>query len=118
MSAARGSHPAPWGHFKAGYEVYAHVAIAQKSAHLTEEVISTIISGQRPSNLPLDQSLAYDAAAALVSGGVMPELPFKLARNAFGIDGVAELIFLVGTYSNVSMILNGFDMGIPAPDRR
>jgi hypothetical protein len=103
-------------HFKAGYEVYAHVAIAQKAAHLSDEVISTIIAGQRPSGLPRDQALAYDAAAVLVSGGTMPELPFRLAKEAFGADGIAELIFLVGMYSNVSMILNGFDMGIPAED--
>jgi 4-carboxymuconolactone decarboxylase len=104
-------------HFKAGYEVYAHVALAQKAAHLDDDVISAIIAGQRPSGLPRKQALAYDAAAALVSGGTMPELPFRLAREAFGADGVAELIFLVGMYSNVSMVLNGFDMGIPAPDR-
>jgi hypothetical protein len=105
-------------HFKAGYEVYAHVALAQKAAHLADNVISTIISGQKPSGLSREQGIAYDAAAALVSGGTMPELPFRLAKEAFGANGVAELIFLAGMYSNVSMILNGFDMGIPAPDRK
>jgi 4-carboxymuconolactone decarboxylase len=105
-------------HFKAAYEVYAHVAIAQKAAHLTDEIISTITAGQRPHDLPREQAIAYDASAALVVGGTMPELPFKLAKEAFGINGVAELIFLVGMYSNVSMILNGFDMGVPEADRR
>jgi 4-carboxymuconolactone decarboxylase len=104
-------------HFKAGYEVYAHVALAQKAAHLSDEVISTIIAGQRPSGLQREHALAYDAAAALVSGGPMPELPFRLAKAAFGADGIAELIFLVGMYSNVSMILNGFDMAIPESER-
>ncbi len=103
--------------FRAGYEVYAHVALAQKAAHLSDDVVSTIISGQKPVGLSREQGLAYDAAAVLVAGGTMPELPFRLAKEAFGPNGVAELIFLVGMYSNVAMILNGFDMGIPAPDR-
>ena len=104
-------------HFKAEYQVYAHVAIAKRETELSDEVISSIISGQRPNELSREQTLTYDVAAALLRGGPLPELTFKLAKEAFGADGIAELIFLVGQYSYVATILNGFNVGIPAPDR-
>lgn len=105
-------------YFKASYEVYAHVAIARHATHLSDEDISTIVSGQRPTTLTREEGVAYDLAATLVAGGSVPEAPFQLAKEAFGDRGVAELIFLVGMYSNVSMILNGFDIGVPESDRR
>lgn len=97
--------------FHAGYELYAHVAVAQKDG-LSDETIATIVAGQRPADLPRDQAVAYDTAAAL-SGGVLPELNYKLAREMFGAHGVAELIYLVGLYCMVSVTLNGFDVPVP-----
>jgi 4-carboxymuconolactone decarboxylase len=105
-------------HFRAVYEIYAHIAVAQDAAKLDKEVISAIVSGQRPATLPREQAIAYDLAAALVRGGPVAELPYKLAKETFGQDGTAELIFLVGIYSMVSMVLNGFDIEVPASDRR
>jgi 4-carboxymuconolactone decarboxylase len=100
-------------HFHAGYEIYAHVAVAQKDG-LSDATIATIVAGQRPADLPADQAIAYDTAAALVGGGVLPALNYQLAKNAFGAHGIAELIYLVGLYCMVSVTLNGFD--VPVPD--
>lgn len=98
--------------FHAGYEIYAHVAVAQKDG-LSDETIATIVAGQRPADLPHDQAVAYDTAAALAGGGVLPELNYKLAKDAFGAHGVAELIYLIGLYCMVSVTLNGFDVPVP-----
>lgn len=100
-------------HFRAGYEIYAHVAVAQTDG-LSDETIATIVAGQRPADLPRDQAIAYDTAAALSGGGVLPALNYRLAQDAFGAHGVAELIYLVGLYCMVSVTLNGFD--VPVPD--
>lgn len=101
-------------HFHAGYEIYAHVAVAQRDG-LPDETVSTIVAGQRPAGLPREQAIAYDAAAALVRGGVLPELTYRLAEATFGAPGVAELIHLVGLYCLVSVTLNGFN--VPVPDK-
>jgi len=99
-------------HFHAGYELYAHVLVAELRG-LSDDTISTIVSGQRPSDLPRDQAIAYDVASALVSGGVLPKLVYDTAVECFTKDGLAELIYLIGLYCSVSTTLNGFDVPIP-----
>lgn len=99
--------------FKAGYEIYAHVLLAELRG-LSDEKIATIIAGQRPPNLTAGEALAYDFSSSLVGGGVLPELCYKRAVTAFGEVGAAELIYLVGLYCMVSVTLNGFD--VPAPE--
>lgn len=101
-------------HFRAGYEIYAHVAVAQLDG-LPDHLIATIIAGERPAELSREEALAYDLAASLCAGGVLPELTWQLAKDAFGEKGVAELVYLVGLYCMVSVTLNGFN--IPVPDR-
>ncbi len=103
-------------HFHAGYEIYAHAAVASGDG-LSDETIATIVAGQRPADLPRDQAIAYDAAAALVGGGPLPEPSYRLASGAFGAHGVAELIYLVGLYCMVSVTLNGFDVPVPDAER-
>ncbi len=98
--------------FKAGYELYAHVLLAELRG-LSDDKIATIIAGHRPADLSRDEAIAYDTASALVSGGVLPDLSYKRAAAAFGEQGAAELINLVGLYCLVSITLNGFDVPVP-----
>ena len=98
--------------FKAGYEIYAHVLVAELRG-LSDDKIATIIAGHRPADLTRDEAIAYDTASALVSGGVLPDLSYKRAVTAFGEQGAAELINLVGLYCLVSVTLNGFDVPVP-----
>jgi 4-carboxymuconolactone decarboxylase len=98
--------------FRSAYEIYAHVLAAELRG-LPDEKIATIVAGQRPSDLSEDEGIAYDVASHLVSGGVLPMLTYKRAVGAFGEEGAAELIYLVGLYCAVSVTLNGFDVPVP-----
>jgi 4-carboxymuconolactone decarboxylase len=100
-------------HFRAAYETYAHVILAGRRG-LDNDKISTIIAGERPINLTGDEAVAYDAASALVTGEVLPDLSYRKMVDAFGEQGAMELIYLVGSYCFVSVTLNGFD--VPVPD--
>jgi len=100
-------------HFRADYEIYAHSAVA-RVAGISEQQIKTIIAGKRPSDLSDEAETAYDAAAALLKGGVLAASAYQRAVDMFGQHGVNELIYLVGHYCFVSITLNGFD--IPVPD--
>jgi 4-carboxymuconolactone decarboxylase len=100
--------------FHAAYEIYAHVLVAELRG-LPDEKIATIVAGQRPSDLTREEAVAYDLASALVSGGVLPELTYAQAIKAFGEDGTAEFISLVGLYCMVSVTLNGYDVPVPDP---
>ena len=98
--------------FRSAYEIYAHVMIAEQRG-LADAKIATIVAGQRPPDLNTEEAIAYDVAWALVDHGVLPELNYRLAVEAFGEQGAAELIYLVGVYCLVSVTLNGFDVPIP-----
>jgi 4-carboxymuconolactone decarboxylase len=99
-------------HFRAAYELYAHV-IAAEQRGLPDAKIATIVAGQRPADLTREEAVAYDIAAALVGGGVLPELTWKQGIEVFGRDAAAELVYLVGLYCLVSITLNGFDVPVP-----
>jgi 4-carboxymuconolactone decarboxylase len=98
--------------FRSAYEIYAHVILAERRG-LPDDKLSTIVAGQRPSNLTREEAIAYDVASALVSGHVLPEITHKEAIRAFGETGATELIYLVGLYCFVSVTLNGFDIPVP-----
>lgn len=100
-------------HFRSGYELYAHVLVAE-SRGLSDEKLATIVAGQRPVDLTRQEAVAYDMASALVNGGVLPELTYRAAVQEFGEHGAAELSYLVGIYCMVSVTLNTFD--VPVPD--
>ncbi len=85
---------------------------------LPDEKIATIVAGQRPNDLTREEAVAYDLAAALVAGGVLPELTYAQAIKQFGEAGTAEFISLVGLYCMVSVTLNGFDVPVPEAGAR
>src|SRR5215510_641490 len=99
-------------HFKSAYELYAHVLVGEERG-LSDEKLSTIVAGQRPVDLTREEAIAYDFASALMAGGVLPELTYRTAVEAFGQHGAAELSYLVGLYALVSITLNTFDVPVP-----
>ncbi|MEJ0044992.1 MAG: 4-carboxymuconolactone decarboxylase [Rhodospirillales bacterium] len=99
-------------HFRSAYELYAHVNVAENRG-LSDEKLATIVAGQRPADLTREESIAYDFASALVSGGVLPELTYRAAVQQFGQAGAAELSYLIGLYCLVSITLNTFDVPVP-----
>jgi hypothetical protein len=99
-------------HFNAGYEIYAHGALA-KACRMSEKRLATILGGSRPADLNEEEGCAYDIASALTSGGVLPEASFKRAVEIFGRHGANELIYLVGLYHLISVNLNGFNVAVP-----
>lgn len=102
-------------HFDAAYEIYAHIAVAEKD-EIDDTTLATLVSGSRPDGLSKEDGVGYDVAYALVNGGVLPEPVYRLAVSTFGQHGANELIYLVGLYSLVSMTLNGFNVSLPEKD--
>jgi 4-carboxymuconolactone decarboxylase len=99
-------------HFRSGYELYAHVIVAEGRG-LSDEKLATIVAGQRPTDLTRQEAVAYDFASALVNGGVLPELTYRAAVEQFGEQGATELSYLIGVYCMVSVTLNTFDVPVP-----
>ena len=96
------------------------VEFEPRSAQRPDRLIGWVGSDDTDRQLSLrfdtrDEAIAYDVASALVDHGVLPELTYRQAVQAFGEHGAAELIYLVGLYCLVSVTLNGFDVPVPEP---
>jgi 4-carboxymuconolactone decarboxylase len=101
-------------HFDAAYEIYAHIAVAEREG-MKPERLSELCANIKPADLSKEEGIAYDVAFALVNGGTLPEPCYRLAVETFGQHGANELIYLVGLYCLVSTTLNGFN--VPVPER-
>jgi 4-carboxymuconolactone decarboxylase len=99
--------------FNAQYELYAH-EIMGGSVGLSPAQVATLAAGSRPADLTDHEAVAHDVARALATGRVLPTSTYNLAAEAFGSDGVAELVFLTGSYCLIAVVLNAFD--VPAPE--
>jgi 4-carboxymuconolactone decarboxylase len=99
--------------FGARFELYAHEIMAEAFG-LPDDIVATLAAGGRPYGLNKQEAITHDIAYALVKDHVVPASTYKRAVQLLGQAGVAELFFLIGGYSLIAIILNGFDM--PAPD--
>jgi hypothetical protein len=99
-------------HFNAAYELYAHSAEAKRHG-LTDSFISTLVAGNRPGGMTEEEGIAYDVAFGLTTSRGLPDDTYRRALSLFGQRGTNELVFLVGHYCFVSVILNGFDVPVP-----
>ena len=101
--------------FSARYELYAHEAVGEQ-AGLSKSKIASLASGGRPGDLTDEEAVAFDTASVLARGAQLPESTYQAAAAAFGEQGTAELIYLVGFYCLISVLLNGYDVGVPGRD--
>lgn len=104
--------PVTGSHMKARYQVFDHERPAA-DAGVPAATIATIAAGQRPAGLTVEEGIAFDVANALNQGGPIAEPTYPAGEAAFGRDGMAEIIFLVGTFHLIAVILNGYDVLVP-----
>lgn len=100
-------------HWRAQFEWWAHERLA-KQAGVSEAVIAAIKHGERPDFSNDDEAGAYDVASELYRTQRLTNASYAKAVQRFGEPGVFELIALVGYYSLVSLLLNGFAVPLPA----
>ena len=98
--------------FSARFELYAHEIMASV-AGLRPDVIATLAGGCQPKELGDEEHIAHVIAQTVVRGRAVPASTYKRALQLLGQKGVGELMFLIGGYSLIAMLLNGFD--VPAP---
>lgn len=97
------------------YELYSHEALSVK-AGLSAAKIRTLAAGERPADLSEPEAIAYDVAAVLHRGHQVPNTTYQAAADAFGVQGVAEIAYLVGCYALIGALLNTFDVNLPGTE--
>lgn len=101
--------------FNARYELYAHEIMAEVVG-LSASQIAVLASGGRPAGLGEQEMIAHDVARTLTAGRILPTSTYERAVQLLGIDGIGELVFLIGSYCLIAMLLNCFD--VPVPDAK
>ena len=97
------------------YELYSHEALSAK-AGLSPAKIRTLAAGERPADLSEEESIGYDVAAVLHRDHQVPNTTYQAAATAFGVQGVAEIAYLVGCYALIGSLLNTFDVNLPGTE--
>ncbi len=99
--------------WKSPYELYAHSAAARK-AGLPEETIQKLVAGNSSDDLSAEEKIAQRYVKQLSTEHRVDMALYRDAEQAFGKQGLVDLINLVGAYHTVCALLNAFE--IPAPN--
>ena len=92
-------------HFKAQYEFYAHARLARE-AGLSAEVIEAVRTRQTPPFTRDAERIVYDFVTEYLETNRVSASNYKRAVDAFGEQGVADLIAVNGYYVLVAMTVN------------
>src|SRR5271154_862205 len=68
--------------FDAAYEIYAHIAVAEKEG-MKRERLAPLVADLKPTDLTLDENIAFGIAGALIRVGTLPEPLYGLAVDTF-----------------------------------
>jgi 4-carboxymuconolactone decarboxylase len=99
-------------HFKAQYEFYAHARLA-KEAGLAPDIVEAIRLRATPLFTREAERIVYDFVTEYLATNRVAEPNYKRAIEAFGEQGVVDLVGVCGYYMLVSMTLNVFEMPLP-----
>jgi 4-carboxymuconolactone decarboxylase len=93
------------------YELYAHIILA-RSVGLAEEAITAIRTGSTE-DLDGELGVAFRFTQELVLTQRVRDATYRSAERTFGLNGVVDLVHLIGAYLSASALLNAFE--VPAP---
>jgi 4-carboxymuconolactone decarboxylase len=92
-------------HWTAQYEWFAHHRLALQ-AGLDPQVAEAIAQGKRPANMKDDEAIVYNFCHELHTTTRVSDATYKAVVDAFGEQGVMDLIAVNGYYVLVAMTLN------------
>ena len=97
---------------KAQYEWWAHERIGRKHG-LDEGVMKSLKAGEQPDFDSQEQALVFKFCRELLETGRISDRLYAKAVELLGEAGLVELVFLLGYYTTVAMILNVFEISVP-----
>ena len=100
-------------HRRSPFEWWAHEPIGRR-AGLNDAQIAALHAGDTPDFEDNAATAAYAFSQALIAGGRPDDATFESAREVLGLDGVMELVTLVGYYTLLAQLMETFDVGVPS----
>ncbi len=102
--------------WRAEYEWWAHSRIA-KAEGLSEEIIAAIKAGRPPGSADAEALMVHRFACELMDTRRVSEQSYRDVAKALGDAGAVELVTLLGYYTLISMVLNAFEVPLPAGEK-
>src|SRR4051812_37757450 len=99
-------------HWSCRHEWYAHEKLARK-AGLDGAIIDAIAERRVPQPMTPPEALVHRFCNEAIAGGEPSEAAFDDAVQAFGRDGVLDLLALCGYYSLLALVLNTAKLAVP-----
>ena len=99
-------------HWTSHYEWYAHKSAAL-SAGLSADIVAAIAAGERPRSMQPSEAALHRFCSELLETKRVSDDTFAAAKDQFGEQGIADIIFTLGYYSMVSMLLNVDEHPLP-----
>jgi 4-carboxymuconolactone decarboxylase len=100
-------------HWTGQYEWQAHKTTAL-DVGLSPAIIAAIAAGETPRSMQADEAALHRFCTELLTTKHVSDETFAAAKAAFGEQGTTEIIFTLGYYSLVSMLLNVDEHPLPA----
>jgi len=100
-------------HRRSPFEWWAHEPIGRQ-AGLNDAQTAALHAGDTPDFDDETASATYAFCQALIAGGRPDDASYEAARDALGLDGVMELVTLVGYYTLLAQLMETFDVGVPS----
>jgi 4-carboxymuconolactone decarboxylase len=104
-------------HWSSQFEWHTHEKYAREFG-ITDAVIEAIFTGNVPVFEKEDEQLVYDVVTELSQSKTLSAATYARAQAFFGDDLLIELISAAGLYTMVAMLLNAFDVPVPATARK
>ncbi len=95
------------------YEWNAHRRAAAQ-AGVSEEIITAIANGKRPAKLAADEAAVFNFASELLKTHGVSDATYATAKNTVGERGIVDMMFAMGYYQTVAMLLNVDRYPMPA----
>lgn len=99
-------------HHDCEFERWAHEPIALR-AGLSDAQLGALRAGSRPDFDSDELGDVYDLCIATLEAGTVDEAIYRPAVDALGIDGVFELVTVLGYYGLLAQTMNVFEVGLP-----
>lgn len=87
---------------------------AAAQAGVSADVINAIAEGKRPAKMPADETVVFNYASELLKNHAVSDATFAAAKNLLGERGVADMMFAMGYYQLVGMLLDTDRYPLPA----
>jgi 4-carboxymuconolactone decarboxylase len=99
-------------HWTAHYEWNAHKNAALM-AGLDPTIVAAIAAGERPKSMQANEAALHRFCSELLTTKGVSDETFAATKAAFGEQGMTEIMFTLGYYSLVSMLLNVDEYPLP-----